>query len=431
MTATEFIAACAQLASAGRVFDFDSLPRYDALASAKKAEVGFDSLSQPCSESRRTPAVTAVFSFVPPVYGGSDGEPKGSPVPAGAARSVNPFEPPPLIDSHGGGCSKPQSLEANMAQSPASGANALAFQSTTFEVVDQQGQPWLRAREIAAALGYADEDAISRIYARRSDEFTDSMTCTVKLTVQGQDREVRIFSLRGAHLLAMFARTKIAKDFRRWVLDVLENEGAGVSALPTPYTVQPSDTLTEPQQIALRALLESNVKRLPHDKQAGAMVKGWSKLKAHFGVPYRQIPASEFTEAISIVARHVSEWGLVEDANKTPRPSYDDAVRTQAAFDAASQAAARVQSAVFNAVLSGNDEWKYSRWMLAFIDDSEKAAPAYVRQLEHGAFVTTWPRLVRDVGTGECMCTSPELIEMATACMQRLQQRPNTARLAA
>ena len=302
---------------AGRVFDFDSLPRYDALASAKKAEVGFDSLSQPCSESRRTPAVSAVFSFAPPVYGGSDGEPKGSPVPAGAARSVNPFEPPPLIDSHGGGCSKPQSLEANMAQSPASGANALAFQSTTFEVVDQQGQPWLRAREIAAALGYADEDAISRIYARRSDEFTDSMTCTVKLTVQGQDREVRIFSLRGAHLLAMFARTKIAKDFRRWVLDVLEKEGAGVSALPTPYTVQPSDTLTEPQQIALRALLESNVKRLPHDKQAGAMVKGWSKLKAHFGVPYRQIPASEFTEAISIVARHVAEWELVED--NTPK----------------------------------------------------------------------------------------------------------------
>ena len=113
------------------------------------------------------------------------------------------------------------------------------------------------------------------------------------------------------------------------------------------------------------------------------------------------------------------------------RPRYDDAVRTQAAFDAASQAAARVQSAVFNAVLSGNDEWKYSRWVLAFIDDSEKSHPAYVRQLEHGTFVTTWPRLVRDVANGECMCTSAELIEMAAACMQRLQQRGGPARLAA
>jgi Rha family phage regulatory protein len=237
----------------------------------------------------------------------------------------------------------------------------------------------------------------------------------------------------------------------------------------TSYTVQPSDTLNESQQIALRALLESNVKRLPQDKQAGAMVKGWSKLKAHFGVPYRQIPASEFTEAISIVARHVSEWELVDDntpkagtVNETVadlvkkieapngypavlftpiveavqrkmgnQPAQPDAARTKAAFDAASQAAASVQSAVFNAVLSGNDEWKYSRWMLAFIDDTAKGSPAYVRQLDHGSFVTTWPRLVRDVANGECMCTSAELIEMAAACMQRLQQRPTTARIAA
>ena len=85
---------------------------------------------------------------------------------------------------------------------------------------------------------------------------------------------------------------------------------------PTPYTVQPSDTLNESQQIALRAMLESNVKRLPHAKQAGAMIKGWSKLKAHFGVPYRQIPAGEFEEALSIIARHVSEWELVDEAPK-------------------------------------------------------------------------------------------------------------------
>ena len=35
---------------------------------------------------------------------------------------------------------------------------------------------------------------------------------------------VRIFSLRGAHLIAMFARTKVAKDFRKWVLDILDRE---------------------------------------------------------------------------------------------------------------------------------------------------------------------------------------------------------------
>lgn len=270
----------------------------------------------------------------------------------------------------------------------------------------------------------------------------------------------------GFTLLAMGFTGKEAMQWKLAYLAAFNKMEAELLAR-TAYTVQPSDTLTEPQQIALRALLESNVKRLPHDKQAGAMVKGWSKLKAHFGVPYRQIPASEFTEAISIVARHVAEWELVDDTpkagtvqaivadwvkkieepngypamlfepiveavqRKMGRPRYDDAVRTQAAFDAASQAAARVQSAVFNAVMAGNDEWKHSRWMLAFIDDSAKGSPAYVRQMEQGAFVTTWPRLVRDVANGECMCTSAELIEMAAACMQRLQQRGGPARLAA
>lgn len=63
--------------------------------------------------------------------------------------------------------------------------------------------------------------------------------------------------------------------------------------------------------------------------------------------------------------------------------------------------------------------------------DSAKGSPAYVRQLEHGSFTTTWPRLVRDVGTGECMCTTAELLDMAYACMQRLAQRGATAKLAA
>lgn len=111
-------------------------------------------------------------------------------------------------------------------------ATALSFHSTTFGIIDHQGQPWLKANEIAQALGYADESAINRIYARRSDEFTDAMTCSVKLTDQIQTRETRIFSLRGAHLLAMFARTSVAKEFRTWVLDVLEQQNANHGQSP-------------------------------------------------------------------------------------------------------------------------------------------------------------------------------------------------------
>ncbi|WP_287917565.1 BRO family protein [Comamonas sp.] len=108
-------------------------------------------------------------------------------------------------------------------------ASALSFRTTQFEIVDQQGQHWLKASDLARALGYAREDAVSRIYERNAAEFREDMTLTVKLTVNGindskREKEVRIFSLRGAHLLAMFARTSVAKEFRVWVLDVLEHQ---------------------------------------------------------------------------------------------------------------------------------------------------------------------------------------------------------------
>jgi hypothetical protein len=44
----------------------------------------------------------------------------------------------------------------------------------------------------------------------------------------------------------------------------------------------------------------------------------WSKLKSHFKVPYREIPRSEFTEALSIVQRTAAEWEVVEER---PLPS--------------------------------------------------------------------------------------------------------------
>ena len=227
-----------------------------------------------------------------------------------------------------------------------------------------------------------------------------------------------------------------------------------------PYSVQPGDALPKAEADELRTMLETAAQKLPKEKRGSFLQSGWAKLRAHTGVNYRKIPKAAVTDALSLLARHVAEWELVDDAppagtvnelvaewvkkieapngypatifepiveavqRKTGKqPAQPDTSRMQAAFDAAAQAAAGVQKAVFNAVLAGNDEWKYGRWMLAFIDDSAKGSTAYARQMEQGAFVTTWPRLVKDVANGEAMCSSEELIQMASACLTRLEQR--------
>ncbi|EKO3500308.1 hypothetical protein LG861_002460 [Vibrio fluvialis] len=111
--------------------------------------------------------------------------------------------------------------------------SALTFQNTHFDVIEQSNQIWLTATQIGRALGYAREDSVSRIYDRNQDEFSNAMTETVKLTVSGNyQKTVRIFSLRGAHLIAMFARTSIAKQFRKWVLDILDQETKTQTIIP-------------------------------------------------------------------------------------------------------------------------------------------------------------------------------------------------------
>lgn len=102
----------------------------------------------------------------------------------------------------------------------------LTFHNTNFAYMEMSGQIWLTASEVGEALGYADDKAIHRLYRKHADEFTNKMTGVVKVTTPGGMQDVRVFSLRGAHLMGMFSRTTVAKEFRRWVLDILDREVA-------------------------------------------------------------------------------------------------------------------------------------------------------------------------------------------------------------
>lgn len=126
-------------------------------------------------------------------------------------------------------------------QTSQSGVPALQFQNTHFDVVDRNGTPWLRGFQIGNALGYADPAMVLRLYHKHADEFTADMTALVKLPTEGGVQEVRIFSPRGCYALGMFARTQIAAEFRKWVLDVLEGKHA-VPPAPTFPTM--ADALT-------------------------------------------------------------------------------------------------------------------------------------------------------------------------------------------
>ncbi|QLB44428.1 P22AR C-terminal domain-containing protein [Mannheimia pernigra] len=101
----------------------------------------------------------------------------------------------------------------------------LTFQNTTLSVQTRNNQTFLTASDLGTALQYSHPiQNITKIFERNADEFTPEMTALIEMQTNGGKQQVRIFSLRGAHLIAMFARTKVAKEFRKWVLDILDKE---------------------------------------------------------------------------------------------------------------------------------------------------------------------------------------------------------------
>lgn len=103
----------------------------------------------------------------------------------------------------------------------------LNFHGTALIPVSNITGTWLTSSDLAKALQYANSRAVTMIYNKYADEFSSGMSQVLEVSTTGNYRKkVRVFSLRGAHLIAMFARTDIAKEFRRWVLDILDREVA-------------------------------------------------------------------------------------------------------------------------------------------------------------------------------------------------------------
>ena len=167
-------------------------------------------------------------------------------------------------------------------------ALSLSFKDTDFQITDINGQPWLRGYQIGNALEYSDGAvAIAKLYDRNADEFTDSMTQVIELPTAGGKQQVRVFSLRGCHLLGMLARTKVAKEFRRWVLDVLEKEVSG----------SPNHKTTADDRTPLRQAVAALVGRKGIDYSTA-----YGMVHQRFNVgAIEDIPAEKLPEAVAYV----------------------------------------------------------------------------------------------------------------------------------
>ena len=162
----------------------------------------------------------------------------------------------------------------------------LTFNGHTLTAIQRNNNLFLTSKELAKGLGYKDDDSVRRIYARHSDEFTPEMTCGVKLTPQlkgtvkltapcGGSQLTRVFSPRGCHLIAMFAKTPFAKEFRKWVLDVLEKEALANRTVQTQPSLFEEKPESKPKQVKVS---------LPEAKEVKEAVESYGRKCYTFGI---------------------------------------------------------------------------------------------------------------------------------------------------
>lgn len=185
-----------------------------------------------------------------------------------------------------------------------------SFESTSVRTfADDHGEPWFLANDVCAVLGYKQpRDAVSKHCREGGVAKRDTPT-------DSGIQEMTWINEGNLYRLIIKSRKPEAERFEQWVMEeVLPTIRKTGQYVAQPYAQNPGDALTKDQADTLRRMLTDAVKRLPKDRQAAAMIKGWSKLKAHFKTDYRHIPQAEFHEAVSIVARHVAEQGELIDA---------------------------------------------------------------------------------------------------------------------
>lgn len=154
----------------------------------------------------------------------------------------------------------------------------LMFQNQTIRLIEKDGKKWASAADIARALGYARPDAVTRIFDRHKAEFSPLMTTIVETATLGVSgnliTQTRVFSLRGAHLIGMFARTAKAREFRRWVLDIIDQHQAAPSLIQEWYEAKAAlDAQNQFASLCGRGLSQHKTRKPPLSKKLAAITE--------------------------------------------------------------------------------------------------------------------------------------------------------------
>lgn len=274
------------------------------IRTSAKSDVRLGSLNRQGVSNATCFACGFCFAYAHPPYGGACEDSESCADTLSSVCQPHTFHHP-ILGSFGGGILKSTDKETTM--------KALSFNGVSLTPVHHNSQIYLTSIDLAKALGYSSDKSVTNLYNSNADEFTSGMTTVIESMTNGINNsqrkiKIRIFSLRGCHLIAMFARTAVAKEFRQWVLDILDKQ------VGEPVVYVCKSTLTTPDD--RRPLV--NAVRMLQERTQISYEYAYKMVNQYMGTTHiGQIPLSELPKAVAYV------HDLVFRARATANPAQD------------------------------------------------------------------------------------------------------------
>ncbi|WP_180560255.1 phage antirepressor N-terminal domain-containing protein [Arsenophonus endosymbiont of Apis mellifera] len=183
------------------------------------------------------------------------------------------------------------------------------FHGNNLYVVNYNGEPYVPMKPIVDGMGM---DWASQ-FTKLKQKFNSTIAEITMVAEDGKERNMTCLALRKlAGWLATISPNKVKSEIRDKVIQYQEEcddvlyeywTTGEVKAKPRKKVKQIAGCITVEQQEAIKQLVLTRGKSVPHEHQGKATITLWSALKSHFGCSYKEIAEEKFTKALSLAAR--------------------------------------------------------------------------------------------------------------------------------
>ncbi|QZN96371.1 phage antirepressor N-terminal domain-containing protein [Symbiopectobacterium purcellii] len=186
-------------------------------------------------------------------------------------------------------------------------AISVPFHGVELYIVTRNDEPYTPMKPIVEGMGMI----WAAQFVKLKQRFTSTISEIEIVADDGKSRKMLCLPLRKlAGWLQTISPNKVKPEIRDKVIqyqdecdDVLYKYWTKGEVINPRKKKPQSGQLTIEQQEAIKQLVLTRGKSVPHEHQGKATITLWSALKSHFGCSYKEIPEDNFTEALSLAAR--------------------------------------------------------------------------------------------------------------------------------